>query len=87
MQIVEYQRPIFAIFKLHDFFIILLGITASTQQFTVAWPAWATNYVLESTTNLSTQDWVTNVGAITIGGTNFYYGTNPAGDLFFRLKR
>jgi hypothetical protein len=24
MQIVEYQRPIFAIFKLHDFFIILL---------------------------------------------------------------
>ena len=67
--------------------LLELSITASTQQFTVAWPAWATNYVLESTTNLTTQDWVTNTGAITIGGTNYYYGTNPAGDLFFRLKR
>ena len=64
-----------------------LSITANTQQFTVAWLASATNYVLESTTNLSTQNWVTNTGAITIGGTNFYYGTNPVGDLFFRLKQ
>jgi len=30
---------------------------------------------------------VTNTGAITIGGTNFYYVTNPVGDLFFRLKQ
>ena len=64
-----------------------LSITANTQQFTVAWLASATNYVLESTTNLSTPNWMTNTGVITIGGTNFYYGTNPGGDMFFRLKR
>ena len=64
-----------------------LAITANREQFTVAWSVSATNYVLESTTNLSTQNWVTNVGAITLNSTNYYYGTNLGGSLFFRLKK
>jgi hypothetical protein len=64
-----------------------LSITANTQQFTVAWLASATNYVLESTTDLSTQNWVTNVGAINNGGTNYFYGKTTVGNLFFRLVK
>lgn len=64
-----------------------LTITSSTHQFTVAWVASATNYVLESTTNLATPNWVTNVGTITIGGTNYFYGTNTVGNRFFRLVK
>ena len=64
-----------------------LTITSSSQQFTVAWSASATNYLLESTTNLITQNWVTNVGAIQSGGTNYFYGTNTVGNLFFRLVK
>jgi hypothetical protein len=64
-----------------------LSITANAPQFTVTWLASATNYVLESTTNLTTQNWVTNVGAIQSGGTNYFYGTNTVGNLFFRLVK
>jgi hypothetical protein len=64
-----------------------LTITSSRQQFTIAWSASATNYVLESTTNLITQNWVTNVGAVQSGGTNYFYGTNTVGNLFFRLVK
>lgn len=65
----------------------LLSITSSNQIFTVTWPTTATNFALESTTNLATPNWVTNVGAVTISGTNYFYGTNPVGNLFFRLIR
>jgi hypothetical protein len=64
-----------------------LTIASSGQQFTVAWSASATIYVLESAPNLFAQNWVTNVGAIQSGGTNYFYGTITVGNLFFRLVK
>jgi len=64
-----------------------LAVISSAQQITVFWPASATNYVLESTTNLASPNWVTNLTAMTSNGTNYFYVTNLAGNLFFRLKR
>jgi hypothetical protein len=65
----------------------MLTISSSAQQFTLAWPASVTNYLLECTTNLLPPNWVTNTGVITSNGTNFFYGSESAGSLFFRLKR
>ena len=64
-----------------------LTITSSTPQFTVSWAASAASYILESTTNLAEPNWVTNTGAITVGGTNYYYGSNAVGNQFFRLLK
>jgi hypothetical protein len=64
-----------------------LSITSGGGQATVTWPATATNYVLLSTTNLSTGQWVTNSAAMTLDGTNYFYVSSSMGSSFFRLQR
>ncbi|HSU56960.1 MAG TPA: hypothetical protein VLT36_23150, partial [Candidatus Dormibacteraeota bacterium] len=46
------------------------AISSSAQQTTVSWATSATNY--EATTNLSTQNWVTNLGGAISNGTNYF---------------
>jgi uncharacterized repeat protein (TIGR03803 family) len=36
-----------------------LGIGLANNQVTISWPAWASNYFLQTTTNLSAPDWAT----------------------------
>lgn len=66
-----------------------LQVTSSTNLIILMWPAWANNYILESSMTLSEGgSWlpVTN-GAVTLqGGTNFgWTGQIGRGDLFYRL--
>jgi hypothetical protein len=58
---------------LDDFYLtpdVALGIAASGRQIVLYWPAWATNYMLQSTTNVAWGSWtaVTN-GSPIIGVT------------------
>jgi len=64
-----------------------LTITPNPPGFTVAWPTSATNYVLESTTNLAMPNWVTNTTSLATASANYFYGTNLTGSIFFRLKK
>jgi hypothetical protein len=59
-----------------------LTITAASGQISVLWPAWATNYVLQSTTDLASSNWVT-VSNVTPGTALVISDTAPA--VFFRL--
>ena len=60
-----------------------LTIGASSGHISLLWPALATNYVLQSTTDLASSNWVT-VSNITPGMT--FIMSNPPPTVFFRLK-
>jgi hypothetical protein len=64
-------------------FLQPLAISATGGQISVLWPAPATNYVLQSTTNLASPNWVTVSDAVP--GTA-YNVTNTAPQQFFRLQ-
>jgi hypothetical protein len=60
-----------------------LGITMVGNLPVVVWPAAATNYVLQMTTNLASGNWVTVTNGIPFSGLQI---TNaPPGAAFFRL--
>jgi hypothetical protein len=60
---------------------------AGTQN-VLRWPAWATDYQLQSHTNLSTTTWspVTNFPAL-VGYESVVTNTSSTSNVFFRLKR
>jgi len=62
-------------------------IRATTNTFTVSWPASATNYVLQTTVSLTPANWltVTAPAPVTINTTNFLTYTNNSLTRFFRL--
>ena len=62
-----------------------LSLTPAGNQVTLQWPACATNYILEATTNLFAPNWVTitNCAAIPCGLTM----TNLCPPMFFRLHQ
>ena len=64
-------------------FLQPLSINTAGGQISVLWPALATNYVLQSTTNLFTPNWVTVTGAVP---GNLYTVTNTVPQQFFRLQ-
>ncbi len=63
-----------------------LSIVSGGDQVALSWPGWATNYVLESTTNLSAPEWVavTNGVPVITGGIAW---TNTSPTVFFRLHQ
>jgi hypothetical protein len=73
----------------YDFVFVLqsappptLGITTVSNMPVVVWPASATNYVLQMTTNLASGNWVTVTNGIPFIGLQV---TNAPGTAFFRL--
>ena len=59
----------------------VLGIFLNGNKSTLVWPSWATNYVLQATTNLASTNWVT----INATPTNSVIVTNSLPAQFFRL--
>jgi uncharacterized repeat protein (TIGR03803 family) len=56
---------------------------SASNQLTVTWPSWAFNYVLQSTTNISSTNWVTVTNGIPVTGVQL---PNPGnGNTFYRL--
>ena len=64
-----------------------LSIAPAGNKVVISWPAAATNYVLQSTTNLSAVNWltVTNPAAVIVNNTNTVAYTNNSLIRFFRL--
>jgi sulfatase modifying factor 1 len=60
-----------------------LGVAQSGNQSVLFWPATVTNYVLQSTTNLASQNWVTVTNAVPL---NAVAVTNTSPVMFFRLS-
>jgi len=55
----------------------------ASNQVTVSWPAWALNYVLQSTTNLSSSNWVNVSNGVPVTGVQLTNPANPG--TFYRL--
>ena len=66
---------------------VQMGITPAGNQAVLFWPAAATNYILQSTTNLAAPNWVTvsNVVPITINNNVTVTVTNISSAMFFHL--
>ena len=66
---------------------VQMGITQGGNQAVLFWPAAATNYILQSTTNLAAQNWVTvsNVVPMIINNNVTVTVTNTSLARFFRL--
>jgi len=64
-----------------------LAITPGGKTVILSWPVAATNFVLQSTVNLSPASWqtITFPTAVPINGTNFLTYTNDSATRFFRL--
>jgi N-acetylneuraminic acid mutarotase len=60
-----------------------LGIAPAGTQEVVYWPAWATNYVLQTTTNLASPNWATVSNGTPIIGVTL---TNTLPAAYFRLQ-
>ena len=53
----------------------------------LSWPSWATNYVLQSTTNLASGTWTNMTNSISMVGTNWIWTNTLASQAaFFRLE-
>jgi cyclophilin family peptidyl-prolyl cis-trans isomerase len=65
-----------------------LSIIPAGAQNVVTWPAWATDYQLQSNTNLSSASWLTvsNFSSL-VGYQSVVSNNTTGGDLFFRLKK
>jgi cyclophilin family peptidyl-prolyl cis-trans isomerase len=65
-----------------------LSLTGSTTGNVVRWPAWATDYQLQSNTNLSSANWlaVSNFSTL-VGYESVITNNTTGGNLFFRLKK
>jgi uncharacterized repeat protein (TIGR03803 family) len=65
-----------------------LWIALANHQAVVYWPAWATNYTLQISTNLSSSGgWINVTSGIGIVGTNFVFtNTSTSQAAFFRLQ-
>jgi hypothetical protein len=61
-----------------------LNIAPAGNQTALFWPAWATNCVLESTTNLSSSNWTAVTNGTPIIGVTV---TNSSPAQFFRLRQ
>jgi formylglycine-generating enzyme len=59
-----------------------LGIAPAGWQFVLYWPVSTTNYVLQTTTNLASPNWVTATNAVAVNAVTV---TNSAPSGFFRL--
>jgi peptidylprolyl isomerase len=65
-----------------------LSLTRSSASNVVLWPAWATDYQLQSNTNLSSASWLAVSNFSTLVGYESVVTNNPTGgNLFFRLKK
>jgi cyclophilin family peptidyl-prolyl cis-trans isomerase len=66
----------------------ILGLTWAGGQNVVSWPAWTTDYQLQSNTNLSPANWFTVSNFSTLIGYQSVVTNSPTvGSLFFRLKK
>jgi cyclophilin family peptidyl-prolyl cis-trans isomerase len=65
-----------------------LKLSRAGGQDIISWPAWATDYQLQSNTNLSTANWQAATNFPALAGYQSVVTNNPAGgNLFFRLKQ
>ncbi len=65
-----------------------LGISPGGAKNVVSWPAWATDYQLQSNTNLFPASWLAVSNFSTLVGYQSVISNNTTGgDLFFRLKK
>jgi len=65
-----------------------LSLTRSTAGNVIRWPAWATDYQLQSNTNLALANWVAVSNFPTLAGYESVVTNNiTGGNLFFRLKK
>jgi hypothetical protein len=64
-----------------------LGVALNGQQVALSWPAMASNYVLQTATDLSTGSWSNITNAVTTTGTNYVFTNAMSGQAaYFRLK-
>jgi hypothetical protein len=64
-----------------------MGIALAGDQVVVSWPTLASNYVLQSTTDLATGRWSNITNGITITGTNYVFTNSMSGQAgFFRIQ-
>lgn len=65
-----------------------LSLTRSAAGNVILWPAWATDYQLQSNTNLSPASWLAASNFSTLAGYQSVVSNNiTGGNLFFRLKK
>jgi uncharacterized repeat protein (TIGR03803 family) len=61
-----------------------LSVSTSGGQSTVLWPAWAVNYILQSTTNLASPNWQAVTNGTAVVGVQLNNTTNPP-NAYYRL--
>jgi len=65
---------------------VVKTVYAGTNKFILSWPAWTTSFTLQTTTNLSSGNWVTVTNPFTTVGTNDVFTNIISGkSAFFRL--
>ncbi len=65
-----------------------VGIAPAGDQIVISWPASATNFMLQSATDLSSRSWSNITSGIVTAGTNCVFTNTPAGPAaFFRLQQ
>jgi uncharacterized repeat protein (TIGR03803 family) len=62
----------------------LLSISTAGSQSTVVWPAWAINFVLQTTTNLTSPNWQAVTNGTAVVGVQLN-NTNNATNVYYRL--
>jgi uncharacterized repeat protein (TIGR03803 family) len=65
-----------------------LGIAPAGDQFVIVWPAWATNFVLQTAPDLTSGNW-SNIssGTVTLGTNYVFTNTLTSQTAFFRLQQ
>lgn len=78
------QGTVFALASPEAFIPPILGISSAGNQFVLYWPASATNFILQTTSNLSSPNWATVSNGVPIIGVTL---TNVSPGAFFRLQQ
>jgi uncharacterized repeat protein (TIGR03803 family) len=65
-----------------------LSIALAGKQLAISWPAWATNFTLQTATDLASTTWSNITNGFTTSGTNYFFGTNVTNyAAYFRLRQ
>jgi uncharacterized repeat protein (TIGR03803 family) len=65
-----------------------LSIASAGNQIAISWPAWATNYVLQTATDLSSGNWNTITNGFVTNASGYFFTTNATSQAaYFRLQQ
>jgi len=65
-----------------------LSIAPAGNQVAISWPSWATNFVLQTATDLSPGNWGNITNGFTTNGASYFFTINATGQTaYFRLRQ